>query len=392
MSAALDGIRVVEMAEVMQGPLAAQILLDYGAEVVKVERASGDLMRGLDRDAVAAGTVSAYFAAVNRGKQSVVLDLKDDDGMQALHDLLAGADVFLHSYRPRAMERLGLTYEHLADRYPSLVYASASGWGESGPFSHKAGQDLLAQSISGLARTVGRADLDSHLNPVAAVDHASGSALAHGVLAALLQRERTGLGQHVSVSLLDTAVHMQTLEAATRLMYDRELNWVQQWWSGEFATSDGLVTVIGFFRANAVGLACRALDIEDISRESDYDDTAKQAARKTEINARLAPALQVLTTVEAIEAFDSVDLLCSPLLTLEECLGHPQVVHNDPFVPITVTGQGDSRVVGRPVRLSRQSPSDLPQRVPLLGEDTDHVLTDLYEGSQRVAATAGDTR
>jgi crotonobetainyl-CoA:carnitine CoA-transferase CaiB-like acyl-CoA transferase len=377
MSAPLQGITVIEMAEVLQGPLAAQTLADYGANVIKVERAAGDLMRGLDRDATAAGQISAYFVAVNRNKRSVVLDLKSPEGLDTLHRLLGEADVFVHSYRPDAIRRLGLAYEDISERYPALVYASATGWGESGPFSHKAGQDLLAQSISGMARTVGKQSLTSHLNPVATVDYASGSALAQGVLAALLQRASTGRGQHVSVSLLDTALNLQMLEAAARMMYDAELNWVKQWWSGEFETADGYVTVIGFFRENAVGLACKALGIEDLSTQPEFDGVANQSAAKDAINRLLAPAIKPLSTDEAVSLFDSVDLLCSPMLTLAECLKHPQVRHNNPFVRVRVTGQAEAHVVGRAVKLSDMAQTDTPDRVPLLGEDTEAVLAEL---------------
>lgn len=377
MSAPLQGVKVVEMAEVMQGPLAAQTLGDYGADVIKVERTAGDLMRGLDRDATAAGKVSAYFAAVNRNKRSIVLDLKSAQGLDALHGLLGEADVFVHSFRPDAIRRLGLTYEDLSERHPALIYASASGWGESGPFSHKAGQDLLAQSISGMARTVGKPSLTSHLNPVATVDYASGSLLAQGVLAALLHRVRTGRGQHVSVNLLDTALNLQVLEAAARLMYDAELNWVQQWWSGEFETADGYLTVVGFFRENAVGLACKALGIEDLSSRPEFEGVANQAASKEEVNRLLAPSIKSRTTDEAVKLFDSVDLLCSPMLTLAECLKHPQVRHNDPFVQVRASGQEETRVVGRAVKLSDMTPRGHAERVPLLGEDTESVLVQL---------------
>jgi crotonobetainyl-CoA:carnitine CoA-transferase CaiB-like acyl-CoA transferase len=377
MTAPLEGIKVVEMAEVMQGPFAAQTLADYGADVIKVERSAGDLMRGLDRDATDAGKVSAYFAAVNRNKRSIVLDLKREPGLDALHGLLGEADVFVHSYRPDAIRRLGLSYEDLSERHPTLVYASASGWGESGPLSHKAGQDLLAQSISGMARTVGKQSLTSHLNPVATVDFASGSLLAQGVLAALLQRVKTGRGQHVSVNLLDTALNLQMLEAAARLMYDAELNWVKQWWSGEFETADGYLTVVGFFRENAVALACKALGMEDLSTRPEFEGVANQAASKEEVNRLLAPAIKSLTTAEAVTLFDSVDLLCSPMLTLAECLEHPQVHHNDPFVRVRVSGQEEARVVGRAVKLSDMAPRDDADRVPLLGEDTESVLVQL---------------
>jgi crotonobetainyl-CoA:carnitine CoA-transferase CaiB-like acyl-CoA transferase len=376
---------VIELAEVMQGPLAAQVLGDYGAEVIKVERGDGDILRRLDRDAEASGLMCPYFAAINRNKRSVSLNLKDARGLEALHKLLETADVVIHSYRPDGVRRLGLAYHQIQDRYPRLVYGSASGWGESGPLSHKAGQDLLAQAMSGLARAVASPDNFSYFNPTASVDFASGMSLAQGILAALFEREHSGLGQQVSISLLDAAVSMQTMEAATIQMYGRDLNWVQQWYSGVFKTQDGAVAVLGLFRENALALVCSALELPDLSGQPEFATTAQQAANREGLNRLLAPTIGALTTEDALGRFDSVDLLSSPVLSLREALEHPQVERNGRLVDVVIPGQGPVRLVGNPVGLSRND-SPLHHTVPLPGQDTDAVLAQIGYNQRSIDA------
>lgn len=372
----LHGIRVLDMGEIMQAPLAAQVLGDYGAEVIKVERGvTGDMMRSLDRAAVEQGTVGSYYASVNRNKRSIGLNLKTHEGRAALHRLLAQVDVLVHSYRPTAVERLGLTYEELSEHYPKLIYASASGFGESGPYAHKAGQDMLAQSLSGMARTVGDPTLDAHIGPVPVVDHSSGMALAQGILAALLERQQSGRGQKVSVNLLDTAIALQTLEAASLLMYRRETNWVTQWYSGVFETTDGTVTVLGLFRENALQLVCKALDVEDLSKRPEFATTDLQAQNKEQANELLRSTVRALNTDEAVRRFDSVDMLSAPMLTLDEAFEHPQVKANDVVASVEVDGQEPARVLGNPVDLSR-TPATTTRGIAGVGRDTADVLTE----------------
>lgn len=377
MSRALEGVRVLELCEIMQGPLAGQTLGDLGADVIKVERgADGDAMRLLDRSAAENGVVSSYFAALNRNKRSISLDLKTPGGMRVLHRLLERTDVLLHNYRPDAIRRLGLSYADLVQHYPRLIHASASGFGTDGPLAHKPGQDMLAQSVSGLARAFADPDRRSVLNPTAHVDHASGMSLVQGVLAALYERERSGHGQEVTVNLLDTAVSMQMMETAAHTMYGEELNWVTQWYGGTFDTTDGMVTVLGLFRDNALRLICTALGIDDLSLRPELATTDLQARNREIANAVIAPVVARLSTEEALERFESVDILCAPQLTVQEALRHPQVRHNGLLVEVEVAGQFRAQLVGYPVRLSR-SPGTVRRPVPRLGQDTVDVLREL---------------
>jgi crotonobetainyl-CoA:carnitine CoA-transferase CaiB-like acyl-CoA transferase len=389
-SRALEGVRVLELCEIMQGPLAGQVLGDLGADVIKVERGPhGDAMRLLDRSATENGLVSSYFAALNRNKRSIGLDLKTPGGMRVLHRLLERTDVLLHNYRPDAVRRLGLSYADLVQHHPRLIHASASGFGTDGPLAHKPGQDMLAQSISGLARAFAGPGRRSALNPTAQVDYASGMSLVQGVLAALYERERSGHGQEVTVNLLDTAVSMQMMEVAAHTMYGEQLNWVTQWYGGTFDTTDGMVTVLGLFRENALRLICTALGIDDLSVRPELATTDLQARNREIANAVIAPVVARLSTEEALARFESVDLLCAPQLTVQEALRHPQVRHNGLLVEVGVADQFRAQLVGYPVRLSR-SPGAVRRPVPRLGQDTVDVLRELGLGTEEIDRLSGE--
>nr|WP_236950228.1 CaiB/BaiF CoA-transferase family protein [Mycobacterium sp. MS1601] len=370
-------MRVLDLGEIMQGPVAAQVLGDLGAEVIKVERgATGDMLRGLDRDSLQARRPSAYFAAVNRNKRSIALNLKSDEGKEILHQLLVDTDVLIHSYRTAAVQRLGLTYDDLHERYPRLVYGTATGFGETGPYAHKAGQDMLAQALSGMARSCGDPSISAYVHPVPMVDYASGMALAQGILAALFERERSGRGQKVSVNLFDTAMSLQTLESSTLLMNERETNWVTDWYSGIFETTDGMLLVLGLFRENPLQLASKALGIDDLSIQPAFGSPQLQADNKEAANAVLRPLVAKLSTAEAAERFDAVDLLCAPLLTLKEALDHPQTRHNGVLVDVDVEGVRTTRLMGNPVSLSR-TPTRVRRGAPKVGEHSEEILHEL---------------
>ena len=216
--------------------------------------------------------------------------------------------------------------------------------------------------------------MGSYLNPTAQVDYACGMALVQGILAALYERERFGGGQEVSVCLLDVAVAMQMMEAAARTMYGQELNWVTQWYNATFATTDGVITVLGLFRDNAVGVLCEALGIENLSRRPELATNELQARNKDVVNEVIAPVVAKLTTDDAMARLEGADLLCAPQLRLEDVLEHPQIAANDLMVDVEVAGHGWARV-GNPIRLSR-SPAAVRRQVPRLGQHTREVLAE----------------
>ena len=263
----LDGVRVLDFSQVMMGPCCTQMLGDYGADVIKIERAgSGDLSRwsvGEDPD----GGNNPVFASLNRNKRSVALNLKSDADRAAALRLVETADVVVNNFRVGVMERMGFGYEDLRRLNPRIIYAVGTGFGLDGPYVHKGGQDVLAQAMSGAMHRRADPGLPLSVYPTALADYAAGMHLVQGILLALLQREKTGEGQRVAVSLYSSMLAMQMQEAAMWMMRGRALNWAAMPLSGVFESTDGAVVMVGAFKENPLRDICRALDIEDLSAD-----------------------------------------------------------------------------------------------------------------------------
>lgn len=387
----LDGTLVIDMSEVYQAPLAAQVLGDFGATVVKVERPGvGDVMRNMDAYAKERGLVSCYFASANRNKASICIDVKTPRGREVLMKLVEKADVLIHNYRPGVMERLGLGYDDLAKVNPGIVYAVATGFGEDGPIASRPAQDMIAQTISGIAMAGVEEGETPRIMGSAAVDFSSGMILVQGILLALLERVKSGKGQKVHACLFDTAMAIQSAEAASLLMYGYETNWHRRGLSFVVQTKDGWVTVLGFFRPNPLKLFCAALGLEDLSQKPEYDTIEKQIAHKDELAALMSREASKYTSAECLARFEAQDVICSPVNRLRDTLEHPQVAHNHMLVDVEVPGQAATRLVGSPLKLSRTGPS-VRRGPPPLGNDAAEVLGDLgySEADIRDLAQAG---
>jgi crotonobetainyl-CoA:carnitine CoA-transferase CaiB-like acyl-CoA transferase len=385
----LEGVKVIELCEVYQGPLAGQSLADFGARVIKVERPPvGDPMRLGDFYAADNKLMSGYFAAVNRNKECVCLDLKNEAGRAALLELVRTADVLLHNYRPGVMERLGFGYEELAKVNPRLIYAAASGFGENGPLAEMAGQDFVIQSISGIAMKSARAEGIPRFLNVPLTDYASGMVLVQGVLLALIERGRSGLGQKVTTSLFDTAIAMQSLEAASVLNYGYETRWFDRAPNFPIETSDGWITVLGFFRDNPLQLICGALGIPDLSVEMALPTAIDQIAARDRIVERLAPEFRKFRAADIVARLQKVGILAAPVLSFEQTLALPQVEANRMIVNIPVQGQDDMRVIDHPLKFSR-STRPAPRGPEKLGAQTHSVLAELGFDEARIAEASG---
>lgn len=385
----LHGLTVLELCEVYQGPLAGQCLGDFGARVIKIERGPmGDPLRAGDFYAREEGLMSSYFAAANRNKESVCLDLKSEQGRTALLGLAASADILLHNYRPGVMEKLGLGYEELKTINPRLIYAAASGYGETGPLAEMAGQDILIQSISGIAsKGVASKGQPSFLN-VPLTDYSSGMLLVQGVLLALLERSQSGVGQKVTISLLDTAISMQSLEAASELNYGYETRWFDRALNFAVQANNGWLTVLGFFRDNPLQLICKALDLSDLSIEMELPTAIEQLANRDAIVERLAPMFRAHSVENAVHRLQGVGILSAPVMGFRQALEMPQVSHNGMIRSIPVQGQPHMQVIDHPLRLSR-TPHTVRSGPPRLGEHTHAVLAGLGLNEEQIRAASG---
>ena len=369
----LTGVRVLDFTQVMMGPCCTQMLGDYGADVIKIERAGGgDLSRwgiGEDPD----GGNNPVFCSLNRNKRSVTLNLKSDaDRTAALH-LAETADVVVNNFRVGVMERMGFGYEDLRRINPRIIYAVGTGFGLDGPYVHKGGQDVLAQAMCGAMHRRADPELPLSVYPTALADYAAGMHLVQGILLALLQREKTGEGQQVSVSLYNSMLAMQMQEAAMWMMRGRELNWAAMPLSGVFETTDGAVVMVGAFKVNPLRDICRALDIEDLSADARYATLEQQKAHRPELQAIFRDRFAGNTTAHWLERLGEVDILSGPVKSLEEALDDPQTACNRMIVNLEPTAGGPVRLVASPIDMSA-APFSVRRAPPTLGEHTDEVL------------------
>ena len=369
----LDGVRVLDFTQVMMGPCCTQMLGDYGADVIKIERVgAGDLSRwsvGEDPD----GGNNPVFASLNRNKRSVALDLKSEADRQAALLLVESADVVVSNFRPGVMGRMGFGYDDLRRLNPRIIYAVGTGFGSKGPYVHKGGQDVLAQAMSGAMHRRADPALPLSIYPTALADYSAGMHLVQGILLALLQRERTGEGQQVSVSLYNSMLAMQMQEAAMWMMRGRELNWAAMPLSGVFETADGAVVMVGAFKENPLRDICDALGIDDLSDDPSYATLEQQTLNRAELQAVFREGFGSNTTAHWLARLDDVDILCAPVVTLEDALDDPQTACNRMVVELDPTAGGPVRLVASPIEMSA-APFAVRRAPPTLGEHNDEVL------------------
>jgi formyl-CoA transferase len=381
----LDGVVVLDFTQIEMGPCATQVLGDFGADVVKIERpGAGDLSRVHMKHA---SGESAIFWSLNRNKRSVALDMRSPLGREAIHRLARKADVLVHNFRPGVMERLGFGYPELSVINPRLIYAFGSGYGPTGPYRDKGGQDVLAQAMSGIASR--RAEPDAPPEPSATpiADFTGGMLLTQAILLALLARERTGRGQVVHVSLLDGMLAMQLQEASAWLNLGQRLNWGSFPLSGTFRTVDGYVVMVGAFKPNPLQDICRALGIEDLSADARYATHDAQVAHREELQQRWRQEFARRTTKQVVDALETVDILCAPVKDIEAALNDPQVAHNQMVVDMRDPEVGAIRTVGIPVKLEG-TPGSVRRTPPRLGQHTHEVLAELGFSPEEIRTLA----
>jgi crotonobetainyl-CoA:carnitine CoA-transferase CaiB-like acyl-CoA transferase len=378
----LDGIRVIDFTQVMLGPCATQMLGDYGADVIKIERpGSGDLSRWAIDDP--AGLDNPVFCSLNRNKRSIALDLRSEAGKAVIHDLVRDSDVVVSNFRAGVMERMGFGYADLRALNKRIIYAFGSGFGPVGPNAHKGGQDVLAQALTGVMMRKSDAAHPLAIYPTALADYSAGMHLFQGILLALLQRQRSGEGQAINVSLYNSMLAMQMQEAAMWLMRKRELNWGAMPLSGAFATSDGALVMVGAFKTNPLQEICIALDLDDLSADPRYATPEKQAAERPALQAIFRERFATNTTDYWIARLEKQDLLCAPVRSLAEALDDPQTESNAMIVE-TKGDSGTVRLVGSPLDMSA-APFAVRRPPPPLGAHGAAILAEFGYDADRIA-------
>ena len=370
----LSGIRVIDFTQVMMGPVCTQMLADYGADVVKIERkGAGDLSRSTF--APVHGADNPIFCSLNRNKRSVALDLRDPEKIAAVKALISEADVVVNNFRAGVMDRMGLGFEDCKALNKRIIYAVGTGFGESGPNAHKGGQDVLAQALSGVMARRADPAIPVSIYPTALADYSAGMHMVQGILLALLQRGKTGDGQKISVSLYNSMLSMQMQEAAMIMMADSEVNWAAMPLSGVFECQDGALVLVGAFKENPLRDICTALGLADLSQDPKFCNLNQQFANKPELQGLFRARFASNTRAHWLAQLEAQDLLCAPVRDLRESLVDPQTLHNQ----ILMHGQGEGQpvsFVGSPIQMSGASVT-LRRAPPRLGQHTDEVLAEV---------------
>ncbi len=379
----LEGVRVLDLSSVIFGPYASQVLADYGAEVIKIEPPSGDSTRHTG-PALEEG-MAAMFLGSNRSKKSVALDLKRADAQQALLALLATADVFMHSMRP---QKLGLDKDTLRERFPRLIYVGLHGFGEDGPYAGLPAYDDVIQGMSGLADLMDRQNGQARYLPTIAADKTCGLVGAHAILAALFQRERTGVGCFVEVPMYETMVGFNLVEHFYGMHFNPPLSApgyprVMAASRRPYKTRDGYVCMMPYTDLHWRRFF-ESVGRPELARDERYADQAARTRNIDELLALLGSFVIEHDTAHWLGVCDRLEIPAAAVARLEQLPDDAHLKATEFFVPIKDRAMGEIRFPRSSVRMDgRQAPITMP---PRLGEHTHELLKGAGLGDAEIAA------
>ena len=375
----LAGLKVIELAHIMAGPVCGLMLADMGADVIKVEKVPGgdDSRRFLPPEI---GGESAAFMMMNRNKRGVAVDLKQDEGRAVLRRMLQSADVVIENYRRGTMERLGLGYEELRKDNPGLIYCEISGFGRTGPYADRGGFDLIAQGMSGLMSITGEGEGRPPVKVGAPVtDITAGILGAMGVLAAVVSRQQTGQGQRVDPSLFEagivhtywqSAIAFATGKSPGPMGSAHPLNAPYQ----AFQTADGWITVGAANQKNWLRLI-EALERPDLNQDDRFKDNASRMAHLKALQDALNGVFRTRTTEEWLQRLEAAGVPAGPVLTVGQMHEDPQAVARRMVEVPTHARLGPVETIGLPVKFS-ETPGALDRGAPVYGQHTRAVLAE----------------
>ncbi len=383
----LEGVRVVDMTSLGMGPLAAQILGDYGADVIKLEPPTGDAFRHV----LPQGSpgMSHAFIQFNRNKRSVALDLKAPRGLEAARKLLRTTDVLLSNVRPAAMKSLGLDYDAIRAIKPDIIYAAAYGYSERGPYAGRPAADDTIQAMAGVAGLQQLAYGTAQLVANVIADKAVGQALVHAVMAALIHKMKTGRGQRIEVPMFETMVAFTMPEHVAGMTFDppqggagylRVINPERR----PYRTKDGYLCVLPYTTAQWLRFF-RLIGRDDLAQDPQLADPVERSKRFRELYALIDEAMPQRTTDEWVEALLASDILFGKVNTPDDLLRDPHLAALNMFPVVQHPTEGPLRLIGFPIELT-DTPNQLRRLPPRLGQHSREVLLELGYSDAELAA------
>ena len=375
----LDGIRVLDLTQLMAGPYCTMMLADMGADVVKVEKPNGgDDTRRMGPPFIEGE--SAAFLGINRNKRSIVIDLRSDSGRELAQRMARESDILVQNFRPGALERMGLGYEQVREINPALVYCTISGFGATGPYARRGGFDLVAQGMSGLMSVTGHTGGPPAKVGVPVCDLNAGMFGAIGILTAYINRLRTGQGQHVDTSLLEGGIAYTFWESA---MYFATGDIPEPMGSAHrltapyqaFETSDGYVNIGAANQANWERL-CAAIGRDELVTDPRFVEPRDRMNNVDELVSTLEGTFAQHTSDHWLEMLEAAGVPAGPINDLAQVYDDPQVRAREMMVEIDHPVAGRVKNIGIPIKLS-ETPGRLQRPAPTLGQHTDEVLRDL---------------
>ena len=377
----LKGVKIIDLTTMVSGPMGAMILADQGAEVIKVEPLAGDQLRHM---AATHNGVNAPFYSCNRGKKSLAIDLKSEEGKDVLLNLVKESDVFMQNFRPGTIDRMGFGYEKLKEINPNLIYLSISGFGDKGPYAQSRVYDPVIQALSGATDI--QADRDSgtpKMFRIVVADKVTSLTASQAVSSALYAREKTSMGQHIKLSMLDSVIAFFWPEGMTGLVFKENEFDVRKLQGSQdliYEAKDRYITAGAVSDAEWIGM-CNALKMEELIEDERFSTSAARIINAEERKRITGKEIKKWNSEDILERFQVEGVPSAPLLDRMELMNHEQIIANQTVYRKEYEGFGEVRQA-KPAAFFENTPSEIQRPAPKLGEHGKEIILSLGYGNE----------